>query len=304
VRDAIVGFADAVVEAATEGGEVAELADQLAGFGQLVADSPDLRVALSDPEVPAPSRRGLLTDLLSGRVRPEMLSLLAYVAEVDRATEFSEDLAWLETRAAAARDRLVPVEGPQGRVTAQERLAGYATAVLEGVERGQLDEIEDELFRFMQTVAGSDRLQAALTDRDVSVDARQGLVRDLLSGRATRATVRLAAYATRVGRARDYLALLSTAVDRVAEERGRRVADVRAAAELNEEARRRLAEALGRLTGRQVELRVQTDPSLLGGFVATVGDTVVDGSTRHRLDQLKDRLLLPEATINQPRENR
>ena len=31
------------------------------------------------------------------------------------------------------------------------------------------------------------------------------------------------------------------------------------------------------------------DPSVLGGLVATVGDTVIDGTVRTRLDQLKSR---------------
>ena len=36
-----------------------------------------------------------------------------------------------------------------------------------------------------------------------------------------------------------------------------------------------------------MELKVVVDPSVLGGLVATVGDTVIDGSVRTRLDQLK-----------------
>jgi F-type H+-transporting ATPase subunit delta len=46
-----------------------------------------------------------------------------------------------------------------------------------------------------------------------------------------------------------------------------------------------------------VEVRVTIDPAVLGGFVATIGDTVVDGSVRHRLDILKERLVMPEARI-------
>ena len=43
-------------------------------------------------------------------------------------------------------------------------------------------------------------------------------------------------------------------------------------------------------TGKQVNLKVVVDPSVLGGIVATVGDTVIDGSVRTRIDQLKSRL--------------
>ncbi len=52
----------------------------------------------------------------------------------------------------------------------------------------------------------------------------------------------------------------------------------------------RLAAALGRATGKTVEVKVVVDPSVMGGLVARVGDTVIDGTVRHRLNQLKEQL--------------
>ena len=37
-------------------------------------------------------------------------------------------------------------------------------------------------------------------------------------------------------------------------------------------------------TGKEVEVKVIVDPTVLGGVVARVGDTVIDGTVRHRLD--------------------
>jgi F-type H+-transporting ATPase subunit delta len=51
-----------------------------------------------------------------------------------------------------------------------------------------------------------------------------------------------------------------------------------------------LAAALEKATGKKVNLKVVVDPSVLGGVVATVGDSVIDGSVRTRLDQVKSRL--------------
>ena len=65
------------------------------------------------------------------------------------------------------------------------------------------------------------------------------------------------------------------------------MAEVRSAVALTDDQRERLAAALANATGKQVELKVVVDPSVLGGLVATVGDTVIDGSVRTRLDQLK-----------------
>ncbi len=52
----------------------------------------------------------------------------------------------------------------------------------------------------------------------------------------------------------------------------------------------RLAGALSSATGKDVEVKVIIDPTVLGGIVARVGDTVIDGSVRHRLEQLKERI--------------
>ena len=59
---------------------------------------------------------------------------------------------------------------------------------------------------------------------------------------------------------------------------------------LTEEQKERLRAALANATGRNVTLKVVVDPAVLGGVVATIGDTVIDGTVRTHLDQLKSRL--------------
>jgi F-type H+-transporting ATPase subunit delta len=299
VRQRIRGYTDAVIQQTSDIGDLAQAATDLAGVVALVDGSQDLRRVLADPGIPVPARRAVLTDLLQDRVTRPALRLIAYALEADRATDFRDDLAWLAARIDAAAQNLTPVgDVVLGRRGAAERVDGYADGVLEQVtDRGPLDDIEDELFRFMRIVDGSPELVGALTDRDVPAVMRRSLVADLLQGKATSATVQLAAYATQVGRPRDYQELLAHLVDRVAAESNRRLAEVRVPVDLDDERRHHLADALSLVAGHPVEVRLSLDPSVLGGFVATMGDTVVDGSVRHRLELLKDRLATPEAEI-------
>ncbi len=298
MRESIAGYADAVVEEARQAQTLGAVADDLDGVNALLGDSEDLRTALSDPGLGTHVRRAVLTDLFSPRVQPGSLRVLIFSAEADRATEFVEDVSWLAALVAAARDGLEAVSaGPLGRHAAGERLGGYASAQLEQVPDARgLGEVEDEMFRFMRVVDGSAELRSALSDRDLPAEARRSLVHDLLANKASPATTAMAAYATGVGRPRDYLSLLSELVDRVAEEANRRIAEVRAAVPMSDEQCRRLGGALQRMTGRDIDVRVVVDRGVLGGFVATMGDTVVDGSARHRLDLLRERLLMPEAS--------
>jgi F-type H+-transporting ATPase subunit delta len=76
----------------------------------------------------------------------------------------------------------------------------------------------------------------------------------------------------------------------VREHRGIAVADVTTAVPLDEVATERVRQRLGDLVGKRVELRTQVDPSIMGGIVARVGDYLIDGSVRGRLQQLRARL--------------
>jgi F-type H+-transporting ATPase subunit delta len=174
---------------------------------------------------------------------------------------------------------------------ADDRVLAYAGALFEVARaEGPLDEIEDELFRFSQTLQGSDELREALTDARVPAARRQQIVEDLLGGRASPVTTALVSMVVGAGRVRDLPAIVGELVERSAAERNKEVAEVRSAVPLSTEQRERLAEALSTATGKQVALKVVIDPSVLGGVVAQIGDTVIDGSVRSRLDQLKQAL--------------
>ncbi len=107
--------------------------------------------------------------------------------------------------------------------------------------------------------------------------------------------LRLVVFAVRGGRARDIVSTLDDIVEEAASARGWRVARVRSAEDVADPQRQGLGDALAHLTGSPVELQVTIDPALLGGVVVQVGDLLVDGSARHRLDQLKEHLLTSEA---------
>ena len=92
------------------------------------------------------------------------------------------------------------------------------------------------------------------------------------------------------GRAADLPAIARSLVQKRAASSGREVADVRSAVELTDDQKRRLAASLKQATGKDVELKVTIDPAVLGGVVTTIGDTVIDGSVRSRLAQVKNHL--------------
>jgi F-type H+-transporting ATPase subunit delta len=174
---------------------------------------------------------------------------------------------------------------------ADDRTTAYAEALF-AVARaeGQVAQVEDDLFQVAQAVKGSDELIDKLADPHIPVATRQQIVVDLLDGKAQPATVNLVSLVVGNGRIRDLGAIVDQLVAMSAQAANKEVAEVRSAIALTDDQKTRLADALGKATGKQVEVKVIVDPSVQGGVVTKVGDTVIDGSVRRRLDQLRNAL--------------
>lgn len=176
-------------------------------------------------------------------------------------------------------------------MAAADRNDAYATALFEVARaEGNLERVEAELYQVARAVEGNEELRSKLTDQALPVELRQGIVEDLLGDRTQPVTKALVSFVVGSGRARDLPAIIDLLVQRTAEERQEVVAEIRSAIPLDDDQQARLADALSRRTGQKVSVKVNVDPSILGGIVATIGDTVIDGSIRRRLDQLKESL--------------
>jgi len=172
-----------------------------------------------------------------------------------------------------------------------ERIEGYARALFEVARvEGTLDEVEDELFRFARSFESNRRLRSTLMDDEIPVERRLAVISDLLEGKATPTTVQLISMVVGSGRGKDLPKIVDRLVARAAGSKQLEVAEVRTAVALTPDQTTRLAAALTNATGKQLNLKVVVDPSVLGGVIATVGDDVIDGSVRTRLEQLKSRL--------------
>jgi|SRR5579884_317953 len=68
------------------------------------------------------------------------------------------------------------------------------------------------------------------------------------------------------------------------------VADVTTAEPLSPEEQDLVREQLARIVGKKIQLRLHTDPSIIGGVIARVGDMLIDGSVIAQLRRLRDRL--------------
>lgn len=175
--------------------------------------------------------------------------------------------------------------------TNSELIGAYADALFKVAKaEGALGQVEDQLFDFGKAVQSNTPLREALTDATLPVSNKDDLIRDLLGDRAHPLTVSLLGMVVEAGRAREIPSIVEELAAMAAGEREHVLAEVRAAVELSAEQRAKIGSALSRATGKQVDVKVVVDPTVVGGVVAHVGDLVFDGTVRSRLADAKQHL--------------
>ena len=150
--------------------------------------------------------------------------------------------------------------------------------------------VEDDMFRLARAIESNEQLRAALNDTSLPADRRQNIVEQLLGGKAHNVTVQLVSLLVGTGHISLLPQVADALVKRASSSKQMEVAEVRSAVALTDAQKARLAEALGKVAGKPVNLKVVVDPSVIGGLVATIGDEVIDDTVRTRLDQLKTRI--------------
>jgi F-type H+-transporting ATPase subunit delta len=176
-------------------------------------------------------------------------------------------------------------------MAADEVIHGYAEALFNVVRaEGEIERVEDELYRFSKVIDGNHELKQALSDKAIDRGQRIKVLEDLLADKVSPHTLGLLTFIVGQGRARQMPQILQELSALAAEARNAVVAEVRSATPLDSRQRAALQSALSKATGKKVAVKVMVDPSLIGGIVAKIGETIIDGSVKRRLEQLKDQV--------------
>jgi len=261
-RQALVNLVQRFDEIAPSlhGQGLATLADELVSVAKLLNRERVVTRYLTVPAEDAGPRVRLIERLVSGKVGGPALDLLK--AAVSARWSTGSDL-----------------------IDAVEHIARQA--VLVRAERaGQVDEVEEQLFRFSRILDTQPRLAILLGDYGAPAEGRVQLLRNVVESAgpgANPTAVALLSQTVELLRGQPaeeaVLSLAEVAVAR----RGEIVAHVSAAAELNDAQRRLLNQVLTRIYGHPVTVQMQIDPALLGGLAISVGDEVIDGTLSSRL---------------------
>jgi F-type H+-transporting ATPase subunit delta len=246
---------------AAAAGRAETLGEDLFSVLHLLDTEHGLRRALADPSRPADEKGAIVVALLHGKISEPAEELVTGVVRAQWAS--SADMT-----------------------DALEQLAVEAFAFA-AEDRGELDDLEDDLFRFSRVVGTEPELRAALTESILPGERKQELLDALLGSKVSPVALRMISEMSLHPRGRSLVTSLDMCTRIAAERRRRLIAVVRAATAPTADQRQRLAQALAGIYGHEVYINVVIDPTVVGGMTIQVGDELIDGSVATRLGAVR-----------------
>jgi F-type H+-transporting ATPase subunit delta len=168
---------------------------------------------------------------------------------------------------------------------------GYARALFEMAQaEGVVTRVEEELFRLRELLQANPELLQFLKDPNIKTEGKRQALTDLFQGRVHPLVLTTLITLSDQDRAGRVLHVIEQFSAVAAAARQTVTGEITTAIKLDEATVQRFAAELTRVTGKNVQLFQRVDPTILGGAVITVGEQIIDGSLRHKLDQIKDQL--------------
>ncbi len=168
---------------------------------------------------------------------------------------------------------------------------GYARALFEMAQaEGVISRVEEELFRLRELLKNNSDLLEFLKDPNVRHEGKRKALSDLFQGRVHPLVLNALITLSDQDRAGRVLQVIEEFSASAAGATQKVSGEITTAIPLDNATLNRLATELSRITGKSVQLFQKVDPLILGGAIIKVGEQIIDGSLRRKLDQIKERL--------------
>ena len=169
----------------------------------------------------------------------------------------------------------------------------YAKALVNLAEKGNnLDNAGKNLTAITEVYKENSEFRQVLSDTKVSSRVKLEILKDVLNEINASKLVDTFSRYLLAKRRIDFLPGIERAFNLLLQEKlGRIEAEVTAASELPEETVKKLINAISGYSGKEVEVNVIIDPSIIGGIVTRIGSTVIDGSIQTHLNQIRQSII-------------
>ncbi|MGM0506488.1 MAG: ATP synthase F1 subunit delta [Bacteroidota bacterium] len=174
----------------------------------------------------------------------------------------------------------------------------YARAFLKvSLDEEKLEEIHSDMESVRSVLTNSRDLATSLKSPVIRVDIKREVVRQVFSESVSPLTLRFLDFVIEKRRSDLLESIVDGYLKAYKVHIGLRDVQVESAVDLEDDELQRLSTILEEQLKGTVAIEPRTDPSLLGGMSVQIGDTIIDGTVRHKLNRLATSF--KEAAINQ-----
>jgi len=174
----------------------------------------------------------------------------------------------------------------------------YAAALFRAaLDRGQVPQVFEELKRLRELIDSLPELAEALFSPTIRRPDKHRVIDRLFAESASPLVLSFLHLCVEKHRPEVIVEVLEPYAELRDEHENVARATIVCAVELTEEHKQRLVAALERYTGKQLVVQFRVDPGVVGGVLVVVGDTVLDGTLRQALEQMRQRLLAAPVTV-------
>jgi F-type H+-transporting ATPase subunit delta len=168
----------------------------------------------------------------------------------------------------------------------------YAAALAEiALEQGATEPVLHQLADFGRAYDESAELRNFLGNPAVNREAKHGVIEKLVARMGASKIIRNFLFVVVDNQRTQQLPqMIETFQEVIRQRQGVAEAEVESAMELNATQKTQLLQTLEKMTGKTIQAKYSLDPTLLGGAVVRIGDTIYDGSLKNRLNQMRMRL--------------
>lgn len=175
----------------------------------------------------------------------------------------------------------------------------YALSLLENsIEKKILDKVHGDMQLFSETLIENRNLSLAMENPVVRPEIKKTIIKEIFEKHFHKETIRFLDFIVDKGRETLLLSIADRFLELVDDHLGVAKVKVNVAYDFSDEQRKMLKEKLSKILNKKVELSFSTDPNLIGGFVAKVGDTLYDASMQHQLDLLRKEFVKGSKALN------
>ena len=169
----------------------------------------------------------------------------------------------------------------------------YAKALVNLAENEKdLDNTGKHLNSITEVYKENLELRQVLSDTKVSSGIKLEILKDVLSKIKVSKLVDTFSRYLLAKRRIDFLPDIERAFNLLLQEKlGRIEANVTTASELPKDTIKKLVDAISSYSGKEIEVNVTIDPSIIGGIVTRIGSTVIDGSIQTYLNQIRQSII-------------